>query len=95
MRDLVGDLGGEWMDGWMDGWMTPFWVYVDGGVGVRRIIDLVRIHGCANIRTHIRMDVWIGIGIGLTTTTATTKAYLYAMLYFWNGISNANLLLCF
>ena len=60
MPDLVGDLGGEWMDGWMDGWMTPFCVCMDGGVGVRRIIDLVQIHGRANIRTHIRMDVWNG-----------------------------------
>ena len=86
MRDLVGDLGGEWMDGWVDGWMTPFCVCMDGGVGVRRIIDLVRICGYTDERTHIRTDVWTRIGIGLTTTTATTKAYLYAMLYVgeWN-----------
>ena len=29
-------------------------------LGCRRIIDFVQIHGCANIRTHIRIDVWNG-----------------------------------
>lgn len=47
MRDLVGDLGGEWMDGWMDGWMTLF-VCVDGGVGVSAYY-----RPCADMWIHV------------------------------------------